>query len=284
MIFSNILLGILHAQLLFPVLGSEKATLELVENLIEFGAGLEVVFKYEGNGIEPSLGDYVGIYKEGQVDEDDDYVEEAYLYTCNSDDFEENCKHLDAPKEGALKFTVSDPLSSNWPLNPGAYQACMYREAGDGTYTSISNCEEFSVKGISKKKLKKVPVLNKESKTKFKFGAPITLKIKSLPVTIPGQWISLHPAKGFDSKGGLDRATIDQYIYVGCNNQFGDQESGLCAKLVSQGDVVISQLSQEYWAIPAGKYKVCLVFSQKVNDENKYPIFKCDKKGKTIRN
>jgi len=282
MIFSNILLGILHAQLLFPVLGSEKATLSLVDNQIEFGAGLEVVFKYEGNGIKPSLGDYVGIYKEGQVGEGDDYVEEEYLYTCNSDDFEENCKYLDAPKEGALKFTVSDP-TYNWPLNPGAYQACMYRVAGDGTYTSISNCEKFSVKGISKKKLKKVPVTTRKSKTTFKLGAPITLKIKSLPVTIPGQWISLHPAKGFNSKGGLNRATITHYIYVGCNNMFGDQKSGMCAKLVSQGDVVISQLSQEYWAVPPGNYKVCLIFSQTVNDENKYPIFKCAKKEITIQ-
>jgi len=280
MIFSNILLSILHAQLLLPVLGEDLATVEIVDKVIEFGADLEVKFRYEGSDIQPRLGNYVGIYKKGQID--DDTTEEAYLYTCNSNDYEENCKYLDAPAEGNLTFSVRDPYGKAaqwWPVNPGRYQACLYNEAADGTFNLISDCEEFTVKKIPDKKLKKVSVF-KKGPNKFKLGAPITLKIKNEGFEAPGQWISLQPAKGFDSTGGLTSysGSSDHWIYFGCNNQFGDQASELCDKSVSDGDVVISQLSQKYWAVPAGKYKVCLVFSHNVNDDDKYPLFKCAKK------
>jgi len=287
MIFSNILLIILHAQLLLPVLGEDLVTVEIVNKAIEFDEDLEVTFRYEGNDIQPSLGDYIGIYKKGQID--DDTIEETYLYTCNSNDYEENCKYLDAPAEGTLTFSVRDPYGDSggydrwWPLNPGNYQACLYNEAADGTYNLISDCEEFKVKGIKVKKLKKVTVLKKGPR-KFKLGAPITLKIENKQVEAPGQWISLQPAKGFDSTGGLTSysGSSDHWLYFGCNNQFGDQDSGLCGKSVSVGDVEISQLSQEYWAVPVGKYKVCLVFSHNVNDDDKYPLFKCAEKLITI--
>jgi len=166
MIFSNILLIILHAQLLLPVLGEHLATIEIVNDVIEFGADLEVMFSYEGSDIQPSLGNYVGIYKKGRID--DDTTEEAYLYTCNSNDYEENCKYLDAPAEGTLTFSVRDPygkVDQWWPVNPGEYQACLYNEAADCTFNSIdcegfnvtynliSNCEGFKVKGVPDKKL-----------------------------------------------------------------------------------------------------------------------------------
>ena len=48
------------------------------------------------------------------------------------------------------------------------------------------------------------------------------------------------------------------------------------------GKVVIDQSSQEYWALPAGEYKVCLIFNTNENADNKYDLFKCSRKKLTI--
>jgi len=281
MILSKILLGIIHVQLLSPALGNKTPTLEITETEIEFGADLEVIFKLKDT--KPSLGDFVGIYKKGEYDVDD---YEAYLYTCDSKDYESSCLYLDPPKEGTLTFSVRDPdcgsgARQDWPLNPGRYQACLFNyDEGKETSTLLSKkCEQFKIKGIEKKALKKVTVLM-DGMLKFDVGAPITFNFKSKQATIPGQWFTIYPAEGFNSTGGLSRIKdkVDHWIYAGCNNQFGDQKTELCSKTVSEGTVVMNQVSQKFWAIPAGKYKVCLIFSTNTNEEDKYTWFKCHKK------
>lgn len=282
MIFSNILLSIICVQLASPVHG-DKPTLEIETTNIGLGEALEVAFRFkEDSTIKPSISDFVGIYGR-EVEGGSDY--EAYLYTCGADKSTyKQCEYLDPPQSGALTFSAEDlgvgyHADEYWPLNPGKYKACLVAyDTESYEYTLLSECKNFKVNGISNANLKQVDIMRKNRRVSV--GDSITIRFNSGLATTVGQWIALYPSDEFENEGGI----TDSYhwIYTGCDNQIGNQRSELCSKIVNEGKVVIDQSSQEYWALPAGEYKVCLIFNTNENADNKYDLFKCSRKKLTI--
>lgn len=300
MIFSNILPGILLAQLLFPVLGGpatflsedptpdlpngnvtgvditaddrnsqSKPTIEIKikgkKNKFKFGSKLKVMFKYSSEGMQPKLNHWVGIYRKESIKK-----HQAYLYTCGRKN-NNHCKH--APKSGTLTYSVHDPASGTgqlWPLNPGEYTICLF----DGGYNVISNCLSYEIKTIKNKVIKKVEGITSR-KRKFQVEDSIILNFDVRPVSIPGTWIGLY-LEGYDDKEGLP--DTNRWIYPACNNQHGDQMSNLCAKSPEKGEIVINRNSMRVFPLKAGKYYACTVFNSNAMANGKFELYKCDSK------
>jgi len=216
---------------------------------------------------------YVAIYKKASAVE---WGTEAFwMSLCDKGD--QNSWPCDPPAaKGNVLFSVKDPYSNggdgtNWPPPKGKYKACLLnRNEADDEITQLK-CKSFIVQGAKGKTWKKASV--EATKGKFDEGEAITLRfrIKKNTDAATNQFVGLYKS---------DRPTVPSYadpitwVYIGCNNQEGNQsQTKYCSIKKKNGSVSIIDS-----AVKGGKYFACLIF-----DNNKpYKRIKCSKRIKIM--
>jgi len=266
-VISNLLTAI---GLSLLVLDVNAQKIKLDKTKYKYGADITVTVKKNAE-FRP----FVSILKNDVTDFSYTDADEMWLPACtgvSQDDFPWlGCfEILDGVK---LVFGVNDPDSGNmqqWPLKSGKYKACLMDalESEDQVYTFLS-CEDFKVKKMKKKSIKKMKIVPKKSS--FPSGAAIKVDFEKVAL-VPNTWIGMYKNPLPEGSNKIEEPLW--WVYTGCNNYEGDQEeSNDCAEVKKEGRVTFNKNhgGNGEWPLEAGEYYFCISY-----DYNRpYKNFKC---------
>merc|ERR550539_301376 len=237
---------------------------------VDFGSPFTVEFENRS----PFASNWIGIYAAGYSSLED---EELWAGMCGDQDTW-NTDACPPQSTGTISFKFTDPdqeSDSQFPINPGFYEACLSYEDSFGNYVKVT-CTAFKVKSLPGTAITDSRLYLTTSSF-LAVGDPITANFVA-DLEIPNTWIGIYDNQVQPSLSELPGEPY-LWVYSACNNQAGDQvETNNCAATKSSGSIQIDSTSQdrsmESWPLGEGEYKLCMSFF----NNSPYSKFVCSKK------
>lgn len=262
------MLGLLASAAFLTTANAKKAV--KVNKKFDFDEGIEIEFTYPNNYV-PKNRDWVGIFIDDKPDLPlTEYPESGsnlsfYLRICNQSSAPCPMSDDELPKTGKLTFDVTDPNEDywqQWPLPLGSYRTCLVDDGGSdnnssGNYKVVGSCVKFKVKKSKKSKTMVKKSRVKVLKEKFDFEETISVSFKNFH-QITNAWVGIY---NYDVNLVVGDSEVDNplmWVYTGCNNVIGDQETNNdCAEKKKKGKVKFTEDNTgRGWPLPRGKYMV----------------------------
>ena len=214
----------------------------------------------------PTTTDYIGLYSKKGGDCDG---LSFWVYTsCNS---QNSCSSV-APSSGSVTFDVTDPSAEacgkQWPPPKGKYEACLGWETGSGD--EIISCSDMKIKRPPRKALNSLSL--SMSKSSYSVDEAIVSTFSTNKM-IRNSWVGVYSGSPTSGKK-IPEPML--WVYVGCNNQQGDQsENNDCSVVRTSGQLQIDETSTDRstasWPLMAGTYHLCI----SLDNNRPYKFFKC---------
>mmetsp|Transcript_14745 Transcript_14745/g.16893 ORF Transcript_14745/g.16893 Transcript_14745/m.16893 type:complete len:295 (+) Transcript_14745:92-976(+) len=264
------MLGLLVSSACLTTANSQTVTVEK-KNKLQYDQAINIKFDYPQD-YAPKDRDWVGIFEDTNPSlplttyPESDGNLSFYLRICNQSDAP--CPALPLPTTGTLQFYVKDPSAAyekQWPIPIGEYRACLVDDGGSGNeytgnYQVVGSCMKFSVKKSRKSRKMVSKSRVKVLKSTYNYEETISASFKNARM-ITNAWVGIYDYDADLKKGdpGVDDPLM--WVYTGCNNVMGDQNTNNnCAVKKKHGQVDFKEDNTYGWPLPEGKYMVMISF------------------------
>jgi len=264
------MLGLLVSSACLTTANSQTVTVEK-KNKLQYDQAINIKFDYPQD-YAPKDRDWVGIFEDTNPSlplttyPESDGNLSFYLRICNQSDAP--CPALPLPTTGTLQFYVKDPSAAyekQWPIPIGEYRACLVDDGGSGNestgnYQVVGSCMKFSVKESKKSTKMVLKSRVKVLKSTYNYEETISASFKNARM-ITNAWVGIYDYDADLKKGdpGVDDPLM--WVYTGCNNVMGDQNTNNnCAIKEKFGQVDFKEDNTDGWPLPEGKYMVMISF------------------------
>lgn len=257
------MLGLLVSSACLTTANSQTVTVEK-KNKLQYDQAINIKFDYPQD-YAPKDRDWVGIFEDTNPSlplttyPESDGNLSFYLRICNQSDAP--CPALPLPTTGTLQFYVKDPSAAyekQWPIPIGEYRACLVDDGGSGNeytgnYQVVGSCMKFSVKKSRKSRKMVSKSRVKVLKSTYNYEETISASFKNARM-ITNAWVGIYDYDADLKKGdpGVDDPLM--WVYTGCNNVMGDQNTNNnCAVKKKHGQVDFKEDNTYGWPLPEGK-------------------------------
>jgi len=264
------MLGLLVSSACLTTANSQTVTVEK-KNKLQYDQAINIKFDYPQD-YAPKDRDWVGIFEDTNPSlplttyPESDGNLSFYLRICNQSDAP--CPALPLPTTGTLQFYVKDPSAAyekQWPIPIGEYRACLVDDGGSGNeytgnYQVVGSCMKFSVKKSRKSRKMVSKSRVKVLKSTYNYEETISASFKNARM-ITNAWVGIYDYDADLKKGdpGVDDPLM--WVYTGCNNVMGDQNTNNnCAVKKKHGQVDFKEDNTYGWPLPEGKYMLMISF------------------------
>jgi hypothetical protein len=177
---------------------------------------------------------------------------------------------------GSITFSPNDPSHDDvyqWPPPPQKYRACLVDESNGPDEPREIGCKNFVVKKVPKW-YKCATAITPEKYTYTQAEEIKAIFVK--PYLSYNSWAGIYPKSGANPKSKFLKGEPLLYVYTGCNNDGGgDQSENNDCSVAKLGGTVDFATDED--PLDPGDYRVCITYSNNSSSKGFYTDYKCSR-------